>query len=149
MGYGLDGWGKGLFSCPQCPDLLWGPPSPLSNEYLELSPGIKQAVCEADHPPPYSAKIRTGGALPPLPHIHVFMAWCLIKLEQGQLHLYFTQLTISALMLCNLWSDTADSLKWCLMMLSYKLILKHLLVSISFIKPFIYFNCILGIRGLL
>jgi hypothetical protein len=54
-GCGLDGLtsipgrGERLFSTPQRPDLLWGPPSLLSNGYRGSSPGIKRPGREADH----------------------------------------------------------------------------------------------------
>jgi hypothetical protein len=30
--------------------------------------GVKQPGCEPDHPPPFSAKLKKSGAVPPLPH---------------------------------------------------------------------------------
>jgi hypothetical protein len=35
--------GSKMFSTPQCPDGLWGPPSLLSNVYYALFPGCKAA----------------------------------------------------------------------------------------------------------
>jgi hypothetical protein len=69
--YGLDDQGvrvrvpvgSRIFSSPQRPDGLWGPPSLLSNEYREaLSPGIKRQVSEADHSPPASAWVKKDGS---------------------------------------------------------------------------------------
>jgi hypothetical protein len=36
--------------------------------------GVKRLGCEADHLPPSSAKVKNGGAIPPLPHMsyHLF-----------------------------------------------------------------------------
>jgi hypothetical protein len=42
-----------------------------------LSSGVKRPWREADSSPPSSAKVKNGGAIPPLPH--VFMACYLIK----------------------------------------------------------------------
>jgi hypothetical protein len=36
--------------------------------HRELSPGVKRTGREADHSPPTSAKVKNGGAIPPLPH---------------------------------------------------------------------------------
>jgi hypothetical protein len=71
-GYGLNGrvsipGGMRFFSTPQCPDRLWGSPSRLSNEYRGLFPGIKRPGREVDHSSQSSAKVKKGGALPPLP----------------------------------------------------------------------------------
>jgi hypothetical protein len=41
---------------------------------------------EVDHSPPSSAKVKNGGAIPPLPS--VFMAWCLINVHQVHYHFY-------------------------------------------------------------
>jgi hypothetical protein len=30
---------------------------------------LKRPVCETDHSPPFSSKIKNGGAIPPFPHI--------------------------------------------------------------------------------
>jgi hypothetical protein len=70
-GYGLDSPGSipgsaRFFSSPQ---RLWGPPSLLFNEYRgALSSGLKRPGREADRSPPSSAKVKNGGAIPPLPH---------------------------------------------------------------------------------
>jgi hypothetical protein len=61
-GYGLDDRGVGvrhpvdsrIFSSPRRPDLLWGPPNLLSNEY----PGGKSAGAETHHSPPTSAEVK-------------------------------------------------------------------------------------------
>jgi hypothetical protein len=42
-----------------------------------LSPGVKRPRREADHLHPSNAKVKNGGAIPPLPHI--FTPWCLIN----------------------------------------------------------------------
>jgi hypothetical protein len=72
-GYGLvylgsiSGSGKRFFSNPQCPDWIWGPPSLQHNRYKGLFPcGVKWPECEADHSHPSSAKVKNGGAIPPL-----------------------------------------------------------------------------------
>jgi hypothetical protein len=36
-----------------------------------LSPAVKWLVHEADHPPPFSSGVENGGAIPPLPLLHV------------------------------------------------------------------------------
>jgi hypothetical protein len=56
-GHRLNGWssisgtGKIFFSSPRRPNRLWGPPSLLCNEYLNLFPrkGVKRPGYEADH----------------------------------------------------------------------------------------------------
>jgi hypothetical protein len=74
-GYGLDGLGSisgmaRLFSCPQRPDPLWGPPSLLSNGYQPQFPqGVKRPGHEADHSHPSSAEVKNGGVMPPLPNM--------------------------------------------------------------------------------
>jgi hypothetical protein len=70
---------KRFFSTPQRPDRF------VSNGYLGLFPrGVKRPRREADHSHPSNAKVRNGGAIPPLPH--VFMTWCLINEAQGNLY---------------------------------------------------------------
>jgi hypothetical protein len=49
---------------------------------------MKRPRHEADHSPPYSAKIKNGEAVLPLPH--VFMAWCLIKHRNNIMFPYHT-----------------------------------------------------------
>jgi hypothetical protein len=74
MGYGLDGQGsipgRGkifLFSTASRPVL--GPTQPpIQWIPVVISPGVEQPGCEADHSPPSSAKVKNGGAIPPLPH---------------------------------------------------------------------------------
>jgi hypothetical protein len=59
---GPDSLGKGreFFSSPPRPDRLGDPPSLLSNEYRELSPGLKRSEREPDHPRPYSTSSWRG-----------------------------------------------------------------------------------------
>jgi hypothetical protein len=74
-GYGLDdrcsnpGIGKiFLFSTAFKPAL--GPTQPTIQRIPEaLSPGIMWPGREADHPPPSSAEVKNGGAIPPVPHM--------------------------------------------------------------------------------
>jgi hypothetical protein len=75
MGYWLDGWhlvpGMGniflFFTAsrlglgPTQPPIQWVPRA--------LSLGVKQPGDEADHSPPYSAKVKKGGGIPPLLHM--------------------------------------------------------------------------------
>jgi hypothetical protein len=63
-----------FFSSPPRPDLLWGPPSLLSNgTSVFFSLEVKRPVREADH-----SHQRMSGAIPPLPQ-YAFMAWCSVK----------------------------------------------------------------------
>jgi hypothetical protein len=77
-GYGLDSWGsipgRGKFSLFSIVSrLALGPTQPPIQWVLgTLSPGVKRPGRQADHSPPSSAKVKNGGATPPLPH--VFMA---------------------------------------------------------------------------
>jgi hypothetical protein len=69
-GYGLDSPGlipgsARFFSSPQHPYQLWGSPSLLSNGYW----GLLLQGREADHSPSYSAEVKNGGPIPPLPHM--------------------------------------------------------------------------------
>jgi hypothetical protein len=65
-GYGLDDLGVGvrvpvgsiIFPGRRRPNLLWGPPSLLSNGYRGLSPGVKRPGRESDHSPPTSAEVK-------------------------------------------------------------------------------------------
>jgi hypothetical protein len=61
-----------------------GPTQPLSKGSKILTSGVKQKGGEANHFPPFSAKVICG-AMPPLSP-YVCMEWCLIK-HQGQLYL--------------------------------------------------------------
>jgi hypothetical protein len=77
-GYMLDGRSVGIrvpavsqiFAFPCRPDRLWGPPSPLSNEYLEgaLSPGIKRPAHEGTTHLQLLPRSRKCGFIHPLPH---------------------------------------------------------------------------------
>jgi hypothetical protein len=66
-GYGLDDGGfevrvpvaSRIFSSPNRPDRLWGPPSLLSNGYRGLSPVVMRQGREADHSPPANAKVHS------------------------------------------------------------------------------------------
>jgi hypothetical protein len=59
----IPGSGKKYFSISQLPDNLWGPPSLPSSGYR--STGLKQQGLEADHSPPSSNEVKSGGAIPP------------------------------------------------------------------------------------
>jgi hypothetical protein len=78
MGYGIDGWdsiprGGKIFLHSTVSRLALGPTQPPIQWVLGvLSQGIKWLGREADHSPPFHAKIKNGGVIPPLPH--VFMA---------------------------------------------------------------------------
>jgi hypothetical protein len=50
---------------------------PIQWEPAAHSPEVKRSGRVADYPPPSSADIKNGGAIPPLPH--VFMAWCIMN----------------------------------------------------------------------
>jgi hypothetical protein len=63
---------------PPRPDRLWGPPSVLSNGYRVLSPGAERPRCEADHSPPFSAKVKNTNSYTSIPP-QVFTAWCLVN----------------------------------------------------------------------
>jgi hypothetical protein len=63
-----------LFSSPQRPDQLWGPPSLLYSGY----PAVRRPERETDHLSPSSAEVKNGGVVPPL-HSYFFMALGLIK----------------------------------------------------------------------
>jgi hypothetical protein len=75
--------GSRIFSSPQRSDRLWGPPSPLSSEYMDGFPGINLPGCQADHSPPSSAKVNNGGAIPPFPLMCSWHNVYLIKQRQN------------------------------------------------------------------
>jgi hypothetical protein len=85
-GYGLDDGGIGvripvgsrIFSSPLCPDLLWGPPSLLSNGYREFSSRIKRQGREADHSFPTSAEVKKMWIYTSTPP-YAFIAYYLIS----------------------------------------------------------------------
>jgi hypothetical protein len=54
-----------------------------------LSLGVKWPVCEADHSPPSTAKVKNAWSYTFTPQ-YAFMAWCLVKKAHGQLYLYHT-----------------------------------------------------------
>jgi len=60
------------------PPIQWVPGS--------LSLGVKWPGLEADNSPPYSAKVKNGGAIPRLPQ-YALMVWCSVK-AQEQICLY-------------------------------------------------------------
>jgi hypothetical protein len=73
-GYRLDGQctipgSARLFSYPQRPDRLWGPPTVLSNMYQGSVLGLKRPGRDADHSPPSIAEAKNGRAIPPVPHM--------------------------------------------------------------------------------
>jgi hypothetical protein len=66
--YGLDGRGKTfLFSTASRPPV--GPTQLLIQWVLgAIFPGVERPGDETDHSPPTSAKVKNGGAIPPLPY---------------------------------------------------------------------------------
>jgi len=50
--------GKGLFSCPQQAEWIWGPSNPLFSGYLGSFPRVKQLGHAVDHKSPSSAKVK-------------------------------------------------------------------------------------------
>jgi hypothetical protein len=75
MGQGQDCWGsipgksRIFFASPQCPALLWGPPSLPSNGYqtAALLIGVMQLGRKAEYSPPSTAEVMKGGVITPLP----------------------------------------------------------------------------------
>jgi hypothetical protein len=58
-----------FLSSQQRPARFWGPLiPPIQWVSGPLSLGVKRQGCESDHSPPYSAKVKNGGAIPPLSH---------------------------------------------------------------------------------
>jgi hypothetical protein len=67
-GYRLDGRssspGRSKIFLPCSASILaLGPAQP-----IRWVPGVKRPGSEADHSPPTSAEVKSGGAIPPLPH---------------------------------------------------------------------------------
>jgi len=57
----IPGGGWAFFPSIPCADRPWGPPSLLSNGYLDLFPWVvKRPVREADHSPPHSAEVKNS-----------------------------------------------------------------------------------------
>jgi hypothetical protein len=73
--YRLDAWGSNpctskIFLYPTASGLAPGPTQPLNQMGTGCSfPGVKQLEHEADHSLPSTAKVKSGGAIPPLPHM--------------------------------------------------------------------------------
>jgi hypothetical protein len=67
-----------MFSSPNRPDRLWGPPSLLNNGYWGRSSLVKQRGRGADHSYPTSAEVKKMWMYTSTP-AYVFMAWCLIS----------------------------------------------------------------------
>jgi hypothetical protein len=63
-GCGLDGRGSAE---AQRPDRLWGPTQP--HGYRGLSPRVKRPGREADQSNPFTAEVKNGGTIPPLPDV--------------------------------------------------------------------------------
>jgi hypothetical protein len=62
-GYRLDGWARDV-SLLHSIQTVWGPIRPP----IQWVPGVKRPDRGADYSPPYSAEVKNGGAVPPLPH---------------------------------------------------------------------------------
>jgi hypothetical protein len=77
MGYGLDGQGlipfrdKSFLHSIQTSSGAHPASYPVGTGVL--SPGAKSPGREADHSPPSNAKVKNGGAIPPLPYTS---SWC-------------------------------------------------------------------------
>jgi hypothetical protein len=50
--------GQASFNFQRPPDLDWGPPSLVLNEFLSSFPGVKRPGREADHSSPFSAELK-------------------------------------------------------------------------------------------
>jgi hypothetical protein len=61
--------------------------------YSTSFPRVKQPDREADHSAPTSAKVKKTWVYTSTP-AYFFMAWCLIRQAQGQLHLFYFTLHI-------------------------------------------------------
>jgi hypothetical protein len=87
MGYGLDSlgslpaWSKKffLFHSVQIGSGLHPATYTMGIGGSLLGEGLKQLGRKFDLSPPYSAKVKNGGAIPPFPHSPVFMACCLVN----------------------------------------------------------------------
>jgi hypothetical protein len=86
-GYGLDGRGIGVRFPTEVRDssLLHrvqggseAHPASYSMDTTDPFPRVKQLELEADHTPPPSAQVKSGGAIPPLPHISSWRSAVLI-----------------------------------------------------------------------
>jgi hypothetical protein len=73
-GYGLDDrgstpcWGKRFSSTSQCSDRLWSQTTIFFMGTVVFSPESKRSGNDVDHSPPYSAEVKNGWDIPPLPH---------------------------------------------------------------------------------
>jgi hypothetical protein len=69
----ISGKGKRLFSIPQRPEWLWGPPSLQYNGTEVTLPRVKRPGREADHSLPSSGEVKNCGAIPPLPRMSAWL----------------------------------------------------------------------------
>jgi hypothetical protein len=73
-----------FLSSPQRPDWLWGQPA--SYPMGTGGRGVKRSLCEVNHSPSSSAKIKNVWSYTFTPP-YVCMAWCLVK-YQGRIYFY-------------------------------------------------------------